>query len=309
MGFVCAPHETAINCRGVVDFPLVVCSTYKWRKYDPVRLQEIGLIQDQMKLRTYIPGVIALATFGVIFPTSAWPQEPSIGKSFFDDFDHLDTSRWLVSDGWVNGEWQNCTWSKRAVSVTEGILKLHFRQSSNTHRDYICGEVQSHQKYGLGDYEVRMLTPKGSGLNAAFFTYTGPSQGTAHDEIDFEVLLRDTHRVSLNTYVSGIPENGATVELPHESDVEFVKYAFIWGHDGVKWYADDKLVHSSMGSGPLPTIPQKIFTSLWGSDTLVDWMGPFVAPDDDLVVQIDWISYTQSDQGCQFPQSVLCTQE
>jgi len=57
----------------------------------------------------------------------------------------------------------------------------------------------------------------------------------------------------------------------------------------------------------LPERPQKIYFSLWGSDTLTDWMGPFVEPDQPKRMDIDWIAFTALGDPCQFPDSVLCT--
>ena len=45
---------------------------------------------------------------------------------FFEDFTGggLDKDRWYVSDGWTNGDWQDCHWSGRAVQVRDGKLTL-----------------------------------------------------------------------------------------------------------------------------------------------------------------------------------------
>ena len=45
---------------------------------------------------------------------------------FFEDFTGggLDKDRWYVSDGWTNGDWQDCHWSGGAVQVRDGKLTL-----------------------------------------------------------------------------------------------------------------------------------------------------------------------------------------
>ncbi len=40
-----------------------------------------------------------------------------------------------------------------------------------------------------------MKAATGSGLNSAFFTYIGPTDKKPHDEIDFEVLGKNTGKV------------------------------------------------------------------------------------------------------------------
>ncbi|MEM1274564.1 MAG: family 16 glycosylhydrolase [Pseudomonadota bacterium] len=86
------------------------------------------------------------------------------GGSFFDDFDEFDQARWFISDGWSNGDWMNCTWSRDAVEVRNGILRLHLQQADN---GLECAEIQSHIQFGFGTYEVRQRTGRGSGVNAA----------------------------------------------------------------------------------------------------------------------------------------------
>ena len=56
----------------------------------------------------------------------------------------------------------------------------------------------------------------------------------------------------------------------------------------------------------LPVTPQKLYLSFWGSDTFVDWMGPFETPSGPLVMEVDWTAFTPLGAACQFPESLLC---
>lgn len=238
-----------------------------------------------------------------------YAQELPSGSSFFDDFDTLNEEIWGVSDGWVNGNWQNCLWLRENVSTNNGVLALKFARQPNDKRDYTCGEIQSRHVYGHGTYEARFRTSTGSGLNAAFFTYIGPHHGRPHDEIDVEVLTRDTTAVSLNTYVSGAPHNGKRVPLPQPADDGFITYSFVWDMAGIRWYADGQLLHQTAPNATLPAADQKIYASFWGSDSFPNWMGPFIEPDTDLVMELDWIAFTALGEPCRFPASVVCQDE
>ena len=255
-----------------------------------------------------LPRGFCAAALAVLCACAAAPADAddAPGTSFFDDFDGFDRRLWGVSHGWSNGDWQNCTWDRGAVRVGDGMLRLLFLPGATGPRGFACGEIQSRARYGRGTYEAQMRTPAGSGLNAAFFTYIGPYHGSRHDEIDVEVLTRDTGAVSFNTYVDAVPANGATVPLDPPSDGRFVHFAFEWDDDGVRWFVDGVEVHRTADGSPVPEAAQKIYASLWGSDTLTDWMGPFVAPDAPLVLEIDWIAFTAEGEGCRFPASVLC---
>lgn len=247
---------------------------------------------------------IVIATTFATAPAVSGDQP--LGENFFDDFLQFSPSRWGVSDGWVNGDWQNCEWSRDAVRFKSGQVELKYSARSTDKRDFICGEIQTREYFGFGTYEARLRTAKGSGLNAAFFTYTGPPHGNPHDEIDFEVLTRDTSRVSLNTYVSGEPKNGKSVALPVPSDSEFITYSFIWEKHRIRWFVDHVLVHETAPGGPIPVTPQKIYASFWGSESFPNWMGDFVEPAGELTMEIEWLAYTRIDEICQFQASVLC---
>lgn len=229
------------------------------------------------------------------------------GTSFLDDFDTFDRARWFASDGWVNGAWQNCTWSKRQLKLSDGLLALSLVKKKNASREYSCSEIQSHGVYGYGTYEVRLRTGAGQGMVAAFFTYIGPQFKKPHDEIDFEVLLRDTSKVTVNTFVSGKAAHGASIDVPGNTDGGFNDYAFVWEPSRLRWYVNGKLEHEVTASdGPLPSNPQKIYLSLWGSDTFVEWLGPFQDPGAPVTMQVDRIAYTRQGDPCQFPESVAC---
>jgi len=248
-----------------------------------------------------------LAIWLLVFPSPASTQ-PSTGGSFFDGFDSLDETRWLISDGWVNGSWQNCVWSRKSVIVQDGLLELQFAREKSDKRDYRCGEIQTRRFFGFGTYEARYRATVAPGLNAAFFTYTGPPHGNPHDEIDVEILTYDTSSVSLNTYVNGRAGNGMRVDLPKSADLEYSTFSFTWRPDGIEWFIDGKSVHKTAPGSLLPSTPQKIFASFWGSDTFSEWLSEFQDPGKALTIHFDWIAFTALGEECQFDASVLCEQ-
>lgn len=233
-------------------------------------------------------------------------QESAVSAvAFRDQFDALDRAVWFVSDGWTNGPHQNCDWSKRAVDLADGILSLSFLPGDKSSPPgHLCGEIQTNAVFHHGTYEARIRTDQASGLNAAFFTYIGPVHKAPHDEIDVEILTRDTGRVSLNTFVSGKEQNGTTVPVDPATDQAFHTYAFTWEPDSITWFIDGKEVHRATTN--LPVTPQKIYLSHWGTDTLVDWMGPFTTPSAPLIMEVDWVAFTPLGTPCQFPESTLC---
>lgn len=249
----------------------------------------------------YLLPLPLLVAFGLAaFQAPALANDAANG--FHETFDDLDPSVWFISDGWTNGPHQNCTWSADAAKVVDGVLRLAFLP--NDKAGHLCGEIQTKAIFHHGTYEARVRTPAGSGLNAAFFTYIGPVHQAPHDEIDFEILTRDTSRVSLNTFVSGEEQNGTTVPISPPIDEAFHDLAFIWEPGSIRWFIDGVEVHRATTN--LPVTPQKLYLSFWGSDTFVDWMGPFTTPPGPLVMEVDWAAFTPLGKDCQFRESLLC---
>jgi endo-1,3-1,4-beta-glycanase ExoK len=234
-------------------------------------------------------------------------QEPAAGKSFVENFDRIDKKRWYVSDGWSNGDHQNCNWSKGQVKISDGTLRLGFTRQKAKDREYVCGEVQTNQRFGYGAYEIRMKAAAGSGLNTGFFTYIGPVHKQPHDEIDFEVLGKDPSKVQINQYVDGKSVGeGKLVEVPGGADQGFNDYAFVWEKDRISWYVNGELVGEATDPAKLPSHASKIYISLWGSDTLKSWMGTFADPEAPVAAEIDRVAFTAAGQACQFPESIVC---
>lgn len=238
--------------------------------------------------------------------TVAAQEDQSNGTSFVDNFDGISTGFWYISDGWNNGPHQNCTWSRKQVGTDGGILQLHLSQAKTGERDYACGEIQTTKRYGYGTYEARIRAAPGSGLNSAFFTYIGPTDKKPHDEIDFEVLGKNSGQVQVNQYVAAKGGNEKLVPVDGGADQAFNDYAFIWEKDRLRYYLNGRLVQEVTDPSKIPTHAQKIFFSLWGTDTLTDWMGKF-AYSSPVTMQIDRIAFTALGDKCQFSDSIACT--
>ncbi|WP_276119145.1 endo-1,3-1,4-beta-glycanase ExoK [Pararhizobium qamdonense] len=250
--------------------------------------------------------LLVLSAVSAAFCAPALAQGAKNGTSFVDNFDRIDRKTWYISDGWDNGAHQNCTWSKDQVKVENGVLELTFEQRKAGKRDYACGEIQTRKRFSYGTYEARIKTADGSGLNSAFFTYIGPTDKKPHDEIDFEVLGKDSGKVQVNQYISAKGGNEKLVDVEGGANTDFNDYAFVWEKDRLRYYLNGTLVQEVADPSKIPANDQKIFFSLWGTDTLSSWMGKFdyQAP---AKMQIDRVAYTAPGDKCQFPDSITCT--
>ncbi|WP_037067391.1 endo-1,3-1,4-beta-glycanase ExoK [Allorhizobium undicola] len=233
------------------------------------------------------------------------PREGETGGSFVDNFDGLDLKRWYISDGWSNGDHQNCIWSKRNLKASNGELEMVFDQRLIKDREYACAELQTRKTFGYGTYEARVQSAQGSGLNSAFFTFIGPRDKKPHDEIDFEVLGKNLNEVQVNQYVSAKGGNEKMADVPGGAQTKFNDYAFVWQKDRLRFYVNGALVNDVTDPAKLPQNPQKIFFSLWGTEKLNDWMGRFHY-DGPQTMRVDRVAFTAEGDKCQFPESVAC---
>lgn len=239
-------------------------------------------------------------------PAAPDPEEPA---SFFDGFDRLSDTRWQRSDGWRNGDYQSCTWTRGEAAVFLGVLELTVRQRPRNGTAFTCAEVQSTRRYHYGTYEARIKVAKGSGINSNIFTYIGPPHGVPeHDEVDFEFLGKDTTKVQLNYWRAGNGKNEVMIDLGFDASEDFHTYAFTWSKDKIIWYIDGKKVHETPEGADLPKNPGIFFMSIWtGSEVVNDWLGPFTYPEKRPVIGFDWIAYTEEGEKCLFPESITCS--
>ena len=224
-------------------------------------------------------------------------------KAFLDRFDTLDRERWFVSDGWTNGDHQSCQWQKDRVTVTDGTLHLSLEAGSGDGPELGCAEIQSHARFSYGTFEARMKVPYATGLNANMFTFIGAPQDKPHQELDFEFIAPNGPSLQTNIHFAGADQRPETLEM--EDDGVFRTFSMTWEPEAVRWYIDGTLIREAEG-GKIPDAPQKLYLSLWSTETLASWMGRFAPDSAPHVLEVDWVAYTPAGAECRFEESVLC---
>lgn len=258
----------------------------------------------QIVQRTAKGALLAGAVLAVLAGTGVAQPEGASPLAFRDDFDSLDRDRWFVSDGWTNGAHQNCTWRADRVAVRDGQLALSLEKGDEDSLD--CAEIQTEKRFGYGTYEARMKVPYAKGMNASLFTFIGAPQKLPHNEIDFEFIAPDAPVLQTNVHFEGDSDNEMLTPMP--DDGAFRTYSFTWGPDSIRWYIDGELIREE-SEAPVPDKAQKVYLSLWSTDELVEWLGKFDPSSAPQVLEVDWVSFTPRDMGCQFEESVLCAAE
>ncbi len=191
---------------------------------------------------------------------------------FTDEFHAVDNSRWLAAD-WSNGGYFLNRWSPQQLSFADGRLTITLEadRADATGRSCVSGEYRSVDTYGHGTFSTRMVASRTPGTITAFFLYTGPHEGTRHDEIDMEIKGDDPTKLAINYWSDGI-EQPTVVDLGFDASAGWHDYAFRWTPAALQWFVDGRLVHEETGTrGPLPQVPGHIMLSHWGATGAEPW--------------------------------------
>jgi len=192
-------------------------------------------------------------------------------------------SQWYASDGWGNGGMFLSNWQADHAVVAAGNLNLQLDANG-----LVGGEYASTATTGYGLYAARLQAASGAGIITSLFTYNG----TPHDEIDIEILGKDTTKVQFNYFVNGVGGHEAVIDLGFDAATGFHDYAFDWQADSIRWYVDGVLKHevTAVINGTLPGTPGKLMANLWAAQGVDGWSGTFVSGTAH-AASYDWIKY------------------
>lgn len=175
----------------------------------------------------------------------------------------------------------------------DGSIEMQLLPMENGQYSFTGGEISSSEPVQYGRFEMRMRPSDEDGVISSIFTYTGPSEGNDHDEIDIEFLGDDTTKAQIGVFRDGEHEY-EMIDLGFDASQGFNDYAFEWAPDSIKWYVNGDFVHEFNASDgyDIPSTPQRLFSNLWAvQPEFQDWAGlkdPTVAAS----MEIAGFSYT-----------------
>lgn len=226
------------------------------------------------------------------------PSQAAI-PPFVETFSALDETRWRIADGWSNGEWTANHWREEQIILRPHGIDIVLDRSREGDKPFTSGELQSEETFRYGYFEARMRPPRGSGLVTGFFTWIRDGAERTWDEIDIEILGRDTRSVQF-TYFRRGHRHIVTRPLGFDAAADFHTYAFEWTPQYLRWYVDGRLMHEERGSnGPLPRSRQRLFIHLWNTETLTDWLGPIDPREGPWTLSVACVAYAPQYDGRQ----------
>ena len=230
-------------------------------------------------------------------PDKGTPMDKS--ATMISDFRTGDAGDFFASSGWTNGKPFDCWWYKQNAQIKGDHLELSVdkKWTNDSNPDwnpqYSGGEFRTNDFYHYGYYETSMQAMKNDGVVSSFFTYTGPTdivngQKNPWDEIDIEILGKDTTKVQLNYYTNGVGKHEKMIDLGFDSSLEYHTYGFDWQPNYIAWYIDGKEVYRATDN--IPKTPGKIMMNAWPGLTVDDWLNHYDGKTP-LVARYQWVTY------------------
>jgi hypothetical protein len=163
---------------------------------------------------------------------------------------------------------------ENVVPIAQGGVRLAIERADND-KGLTSGSIATKNvpdaKLKFGRFETVLKPAKASGVITAFFLYRfDPWQ-----EIDAEVLGKDTTKILLNVYYNpgeegdlynyGYRGTPVVVDLGFDASTDFHRYAIEWEPEEIRWFVDDRLIHVRHAGrpSPIPHLPMRFHVNVW----------------------------------------------
>lgn len=244
------------------------------------------------KLMPLLLSIVMLTACGTDDTSPSAAETESLPEgAVYVDFTNGQPDSFEPANGWTNGNPFNVTWRKDNVTFTNEKMQLIIDNDATPTGGipYSGGEFRSKDFYGYGRYEVSMKAIKNDGVVSSFFTYTGPSDNKPWDEIDIEILGKDTTKVQFNYYTDSQGNHEYMHSLGFDASEDFHTYAFEWHEDKIVWFVDGEEVYSATEN--IPSNTGKIMMNAWCGKGVDGWLKAFNDADVPLTAEYQWIKY------------------
>ena len=213
----------------------------------------------------------------------------AMAQGFDETFQNLDQTRWHVAEYDFTHPAFDTDWRRSQVAANDG-LTLALAPHDGLNR-FAGGSIRTKAQFQYGYYETRMIAAGGPGVVTGFFTYTGPHYGTRHDEIDIEILGKDTTKLHVAWFVDGTLTNHF-IPLGFDAAGCVHDYGFMWEPHTLTWFVNSKPVYQHLAKdGPIPSVPGHLFANLWAADPSIAVWSDVAHPDTSTRARVDRVRF------------------
>lgn len=227
-----------------------------------------------------------------LWPCLALTQDQLLG-GFEETFERFDGTVWHRANYVFSHPMFDTDWDANLAEIADGlILKLRPQASSKVDENRFLGaSIRRQEPTHYGRYEVELTAARGPGVITGFFLYTGPSYGTQHDEIDWEIFGQDTTTAQVAWWNNG-ELRSHKIDLGFDAADQSNLYTIDWGPGHLKWFVNDELVFETREA--VPSTPQRLFANVWAADASVAGWAGLTAPDTATQAKADFLRFIPS---------------
>ena len=184
------------------------------------------------------------------------------------------------------------TWTYNNVNLVDGIAEMSLSDSDKNYGS----EVRTNQGFLYGYFGGRLKAFARPGTVQSIFTYNGGDYD--HDEIDIEILGKDTTKVQFNYYHDGVGGHEYIYDLGFDASLGYHDYGFKWDVDKITWFVDYAPVYQVEAS-----LDQWgfLYSNVWAGNNEVEgisyWLDEYTPSDAPSTMYLDYLSYAPMEES------------
>lgn len=190
----------------------------------------------------------------------------------FDELEFLDENVWSVRNDTFTGN-LGLFRSENVKQIFGGGISLSILKDDLGVRDYSAAAITSQDKFLYGRFEAVIKASSSPGVITGFFLH----RDSPRQEIDVEISGHRPDWLMVNVYYNpgddgarydyGYRGASTHIELGFDASKDYHLYAIEWLENEIRWYVDDRLVHSRVqwDPTPIPHLPMFLHINLWPS--------------------------------------------
>lgn len=227
-------------------------------------------------------------------------------RDIFDYFHELDLNCWKILDDTFPSNLAHFT--KKNFNLNNSGFEIDITNDKLEGKQYSSSAIMTKKPYLYGSFEVSMKPIKADGIISAFFIH----RNDPWQEIDIEFLGNDTTKVLLNVYYNpgfentnfnyGVRGTPILIDLDFDASEEFHLYRIEWEHHEIRWYVDNKIIHSrkTWMPTPIPDLPLNVYVNAWitNSEALAGKFNETVLPANMKVKHIGIYQFEYTNINC-----------